>query len=163
MLLLWIESLAGGKELVSVWSGRKPQRDDCKERMQGETRAQELKQMRDKKTCGETERDAGRPAEAHVAPIPRTRSDSGQLMTGIRRHSESESGSKPSQLKAPFSLVPNRPHGLPRLPRLCGVLPPVRRIHLSARPRRYFRNITSWRRVSAALGSTGRRDGTAAG
>lgn len=101
MLLLWIE-LAGGKELVSVWSGRKPQRDDCKERMQGETRAQELKQMRDKKTCGETERDTGRSVEAHVAPIPRMRSDSGQLMTGVRRHSESErAGENPPNTRRP--------------------------------------------------------------
>lgn len=102
MLLLWIESLAGGKELVSVWSGRKPQRDDCKERTQGETRAQGLKQMRDKKTCGETERDTGRSVEEHVAPIPRMRSDSGQLMTGVRRHSESErAGENPPNSRRP--------------------------------------------------------------
>lgn len=64
MQLLWTESLAGGKELISVWSGHKPQRDGCNEKMQAETRAQELKQMRDKKTCGETGRDTGRSAEA---------------------------------------------------------------------------------------------------
>lgn len=41
MQLLWSESLAGGKELVSVWSGHKPQRDDCEEKMQGEILEQE--------------------------------------------------------------------------------------------------------------------------
>lgn len=92
-------SLAGGKELVSVWSGHKPQRDDCEEKMQGETRAQEIKQMRDRKTCGETERDTG---EAHVALIPRMRPDSGQLMTGVHRHSESErAGENPPNSRRP--------------------------------------------------------------
>lgn len=88
--LLWIESLSGGKELISVWSRHKPQRDDCEEKMQGEILEQELKQMGDKKNCGETERDTDRSVEAHVAPIPRMCSDSGQLMTGICCHSESE-------------------------------------------------------------------------
>lgn len=42
--LLCIESLAGDEELVSVWSGHKPQRDDCEEQTQGEIGKQELKQ-----------------------------------------------------------------------------------------------------------------------
>lgn len=55
-----------------------------------------------KKNCGETERDTGHSVKAHVAPIPRMCSDSGQLMTGICCHSESErAGSKPSKLKSP--------------------------------------------------------------
>lgn len=49
MQLLWMKSLAGGKELISVRSGHKPQRDDCEDKMQAEILGQELKQMGDKK------------------------------------------------------------------------------------------------------------------
>lgn len=83
MQLLWMETLAGGEELISVWPGHQPQRDDCEEKMRREILERELQQMGDKskkkKKCGETERDTGRSVEAHVAAIPRMCSDSGQL------------------------------------------------------------------------------------
>lgn len=62
MQLLWIESLAGGKELVSVWSGHKPQPDDCEEKMQGEILEQEFQQLGDKK------KTAARRKETQAAP-----------------------------------------------------------------------------------------------
>lgn len=49
MQLLWIALLAGGKELISVWSGHKPQCDDCEAKTQAEILEQGLKQMGDKK------------------------------------------------------------------------------------------------------------------
>lgn len=57
-----------------------------------------------KPKCGETERDMGRSKEALVARIPRMLSDSGRLMTGIRRHGESERAGAALQTTAPLSL-----------------------------------------------------------
>lgn len=92
MQLLWNESLAGGKSSLVFGQGE--------EKLQGEILEQELKQIRDKKkNCGETERDTGLSVEAHVALIPRMCSDSGQLMTGIHRHSESKSAGAALQTK----------------------------------------------------------------
>lgn len=84
MQLLWNESLAGGKSSLVFGQGE--------EKMLGEILEQELKQIRDKKkTVARQKETQASPVEAHVALIPRMSSDSGQLMTGIHRRSESKS------------------------------------------------------------------------
>lgn len=81
-----------------------------------------------KPKCGKTERDTGCSTEALVAQIPRMLSDSGHLMTGIRRHGESERAVAALQTSVPLSLGQSKQTVWPGLP--CPQ-PPIQSIHPS--------------------------------
>lgn len=100
------------------------------EKMQGRS-SRGIKQVRGEKKkpkCGETERGTGCSTEALVAQIPRMLSDSGHLMTGIRRHGESEQAVAALQTMVPLSLGQSKQTVWPGL--ACQQ-PPIQSIHPS--------------------------------